>query len=56
MFGGIDILVPETWIVKTEVLGIFGGSDDDRPEKSAGTPDLIVTGFAMFGGVTIKSK
>ncbi|MCB0117139.1 MAG: DUF5668 domain-containing protein [Caldilineaceae bacterium] len=58
MFGGVDIMVPATWKVRTDVLGIFGGSDDDRDEKPAdqSDPDLIVTGFAMFGGVTVKSK
>ena len=58
MFGGIDIIVPQTWTVRSDVLGIFGGSDDERDEKPAvqESPDLIVSGFAMFGGVTIKSK
>lgn len=58
LFGGVDIIVPQTWTVRTDVLGIFGGSDDDRVEKPADhdNPDLVVTGFAMFGGVTIKSK
>ncbi len=59
LFGGVDVVVPATWTVKRDVLGIFGGSDDDRSEKPLvqdDHPDLIVTGFAMFGGVSVKSK
>jgi hypothetical protein len=58
MFGGVDIIVPAGWTVKHDVMGIFGGFDDERAEKISaqdGQPDLFVTGFAMFGGITVKS-
>lgn len=58
MFGGVDIIVPAGWAVKHDVIGIFGGFDDERAEKITaqdGQSDLLVTGFAMFGGITVKS-
>lgn len=58
LFGGIDIFVPAGWQVETDVIGIFGGTDDERTHKLAepGTPaTLVVTGFAMFGGITLKN-
>lgn len=59
-FGGVDIKVPEGWQVEMEVLPILGGAEDERPrssmrrESSAGKPDLIITGFVAFGGLSIK--
>jgi predicted membrane protein len=58
MFGGVDIIVPAGWAVKTDVIGIFGGADDERTDKISDRGDqseLLVTGFAMFGGITVKN-
>ena len=59
LFGGVDIIVPTDWVVRLDVFGLFGGSGDERPTKGVPDhgqgPDLIVTGTAMFGGVTVKS-
>jgi predicted membrane protein len=57
MFGGIDIRVPETWDVTTRGSGIFGGYEDrieERPTDST-RPRLIITGYAVFGGVTVRN-
>ncbi|MDY9925629.1 LiaF transmembrane domain-containing protein [Methanosarcina sp.] len=60
MFGGIDVRVPEEWQIEMDVLPILGSAEDERPrnsvrkENSTGKPDLIVTGFAAFGGFSIK--
>ncbi|MXR21244.1 LiaF transmembrane domain-containing protein [Halobacterium bonnevillei] len=57
-FGGAELNVPDDWRVELEVLSIFGGSEDERPRRSgevAGDgPDLVVTGLALFGGVTVS--
>ncbi|QSG16118.1 LiaF transmembrane domain-containing protein [Halapricum desulfuricans] len=55
-FGGVDIIVPREWNVTLDVLPIFGGASDDRlrTEHEHDDVDLIVTGFAVFGGVTVK--
>jgi hypothetical protein len=59
LFGGIDIRVPETWQVEVRANAVFGGVDDKTvpPRTTAGVkpPRLIITGFAAFGGIVVKS-
>ena len=59
LFGGIEIRVPATWFVETRGAGIFGGYEDKTvhpdPERSPAPPKLILDGFAIFGGVSIKN-
>ena len=58
MFGGIDIRVPETWAVTLRGAGIFGGYEDKTLGPRAGEerkPRLIISGFAIFGGVVVKN-
>ncbi len=56
LFGGGEVWVPATWAVRNEVVALFGGVDTKRghtpPTKTV--PDLIITGTALFGGITIK--
>lgn len=57
-FGGIKIIVPSSWEVKSEVTAVFGGLDDKR---SAVIPSetsrkvLKINGVALFGGVEIRN-
>src|SRR6056297_2448888 len=54
-FGGAEIQVPEDWTVEIDVLSLFGGSEDNRPPTgTGGDVDLVVTGLALFGGVSIE--
>ena len=54
-FGGAEVQVPEDWTVDVEVLSLFGGSEDNRPPTgTTGDVDLVVTGLALFGGVSIE--
>jgi predicted membrane protein len=57
LFGGVKLIVPSNWEVKSEVTAILGGVDDKRATPSALTSGkkLVLTGFVMFGGVDIKS-
>lgn len=59
IFGGIEIRVPETWSVLVRGAGIFGGYEDEtmdtRMTPEGKQPILVVNGFAVFGGVTIKN-
>jgi predicted membrane protein len=55
MMGGVEIKVPEGWVVRTKVSPILGGVDNkavslDKP----GAPVLTITGTAIMGGVEIK--
>jgi hypothetical protein len=56
MFGGVEIVAPREWNVQLDVLPIFGGASDDRArsENEHEDVDLVVTGFAAFGGVAIE--
>ena len=59
LFGGVELEVPEDWVVHIDALPIFGAVEDERPRRPAGAevksePDLIVTGFVSFGGISIK--
>ncbi|MHB9288456.1 LiaF transmembrane domain-containing protein [Halobacteriales archaeon Cl-PHB] len=55
LFGGVDVIVPRDWNVQLDVLPIFGGASDERPKRAEehAEVDLVVTGFAAFGGVSI---
>lgn len=58
LFGGIDFRVPDTWAVTVRGTGIFGGYEDKtiepRPSETK-APHLIISGVAVFGGVTVKN-
>jgi len=57
--GGIELMVPEGWRVSVQGAGIFGGYEDQtRPGSSpldAARPHLIMTGAAVFGGVSVRN-
>lgn len=57
-FGGVKLLVPAHWNIKSEVVCVFGGIDDKRM-LSKETPDagkvLVLKGTCIFGGIDIKS-
>lgn len=58
IFGGIEIRVPEHWRVTLRGTGIFGGYSDETIQPVGGDvkrPELIVTGAAIFGGVSLKN-
>ncbi|MBB4891542.1 hypothetical protein FHS39_000542 [Streptomyces olivoverticillatus] len=57
VFGGIDIKVPENVSVRSTGTGIFGGFDvTTREATDPDAPVVVVTGFAVFGGVEAKAK
>jgi hypothetical protein len=60
VFGGIELMVPEQWRVTVQGAGVFGGYEDQTHPSPSGTadekrPHLIVTGSAVFGGVSVKN-
>jgi hypothetical protein len=60
VFGGIELTVPEHWRVTVQGAGVFGGYDDQtHPSPTAAAdekhPHLIMTGSAVFGGVSVKN-
>lgn len=58
IFGGVKIIIPPSWEVKSEIVAIFGGLEDKRSVGPMGTePRKIVKiqGVTMFGGVEIRN-
>ncbi|MBL7847709.1 MAG: hypothetical protein JNL40_09600 [Cyclobacteriaceae bacterium] len=57
-FGGVKLIAPAHWNIKSEIVCIFGGIDDKRPQAKEGTDSsktLVLKGTCIFGGVDIKS-
>jgi predicted membrane protein len=59
VFAGIEIMVPMTWKVLLQATAVFGGCENKtlppRPEPGIEPVTLIVTGGAVFGGITIQN-
>ena len=60
VFGGCHFRIPDHWAVEVHGAAVFGGYEDKtippRPGDQAGPiQKLIVTGNAVFGGVTIEN-
>ena len=56
VFGGAQVLVPESWNVTTAIRGI-GGAGDGRTKIDRGidAPRLTIEGTAFFGGLGVTS-
>jgi hypothetical protein len=63
VMSGCDLVVPSNWIVTTPAVVVLGGIEDKRlpaiPEATAAPrpapPQLILSGFVMMGGISIRS-
>jgi predicted membrane protein len=57
IFGGLRLVVPETWTVEKRMAAIFGGIGDarDQDDVQADRPTRVLDGFALFGGIGIVS-
>lgn len=56
MWGGVEILVPETWTVESRVVPFPGGfSDDTRPPAVDTGQRLLVKGYAVMGGIEVRN-
>jgi predicted membrane protein len=58
IFGGVKIVVPSSWAVKSEMPAICGGLDDKRsalPIPGEPVKVLKITGLILFGGVEIRN-
>ncbi len=52
--GGININLPDDVIVKNEVRGILGGSDDKTMSKPSAKKTIYLRGECVLGGLEIK--
>jgi predicted membrane protein len=59
LFGGTTMYVPEDWSVNIDVVTIFGGFTDSRPQSRLIVQDqkkeLLIKGTVLFGGGEIKT-
>jgi predicted membrane protein len=59
VFGGANIIVPESWYVSIEVTPVLGGFTDSRKMLTGRTIDqtsqLVLKGAVVFGGGELKS-
>ena len=58
-FGGMKIIVPSNWVIKSDIVSIFGGVEDERPPMNltslTDSKTLVLRGNVLFGGVEIVS-
>jgi predicted membrane protein len=55
LMGGVEMRVPEDWLVIIEGFPFMGGFEDKtRPPKES-TKRLVIKGTAMMGGLEIKN-
>ena len=57
LLGGLNIFAPEGINVVTKAMCILGGVDNRMPSSSLpDAPVIVIEGFVMLGGVSIKLK
>ncbi len=58
IFGGLRLVVPETWPIQLAMVGILGGVGDARDASRVDTslPVLRLEGVSVFGGIGIVSE
>lgn len=59
VFGGVELIVPPHLAVECDASAIFGGFEEVHRAPRSADPDrpvLRITGFAMFGGVSIETR
>lgn len=58
-FGGTKLIIPSNWVVKSDVVCVFGGVEDERPPVNlatvAGTKTVVLRGRVVMGAVEIVS-
>jgi hypothetical protein len=56
LWGGLEIRVPEHWIVVNRCMALMGGVEDSsRHVDSPDRPRLFVHGFALMAGIEIRN-
>jgi len=59
VFGGVTLIVPANWKIKSDLTSVFGGIDDQRPsvmnDSISHDKTLVLKGSCVFGGIEIHS-
>ncbi|MFC5003952.1 DUF1707 domain-containing protein [Dactylosporangium cerinum] len=57
VMGGVEVIVPDDAEVDVTGIGLMGGFDHGATAPGRhGAPRIVVTGFAFWGGVTVRRK
>ena len=55
LMGGVELKVPEGWIVRSKITPILGGIENKTmSHEKSNAPVLYITGTAIMGGVEVK--
>jgi hypothetical protein len=56
VWGGIEMKVPDDWVVVSQVFPLMGGFEDRTgPMTSGARKRLVIRGLALMGGVEVKN-
>jgi predicted membrane protein len=55
VMGGVEIWVPEDWVVVMQGVPVLGGFEDKTHSPASSNKRLIVKGYSVMGGVEIKN-
>lgn len=56
MWGGVELVVPQGWMVDIQLTPVLGGIEDKtRPVADPDAPRLIVRGTVLMGGLEVRN-
>jgi uncharacterized membrane protein YhdT len=56
MWGGLELRLPEGWIVENHMMVALGGYEDrTRPVGSHDAPRLVLRGTTLMGGIEVRN-
>jgi hypothetical protein len=56
MWGGLELRVPDGWVVENQMTVVLGGYEDrTRPVGAADAPRLLLRGTTVMGGVEVRN-
>jgi hypothetical protein len=56
MWGGLELRLPEGWIVENQMVVALGGYEDrTRPVGSPDAPRLVLRGTTVMGGIEVRN-
>jgi hypothetical protein len=58
IFGGLEVIVPESWPIEVHTTSVLGGVDHDTDPEMVdhSLPTLVVDIRAIFGGATVHTR
>jgi len=57
--GGLEVRVPDNWVVINRAMTVFGGVEDKtsqaKLDPNAKSPHLVITGSVILGGISLRN-